>query len=571
LLKKGEEEEIKKSLLRNPEFEKIHQLISDYADDVMSLPPAKRIMEGKRLLAVSRLALKRIFYLAYMFRMTGEEKYATRAEEEMVAVSAFTDWNPAHFLDVGEMTMALAIGYDWLFSELKPETKQIVRQAILEKAFAPSKNSRQAWFYTVDNNWNQVCNSGLLFGALSIFEDEKEASVQIIEKGIATLPTALKGYGPDGAYSEGYGYWGYGTSFQVLYLAALESAFGTDRGLSDTPGFLESARYIQFMTGPTGQAFNYSDAESEGVANAAMYWFAAKTGDNSLLWVEKDYLKKDRIQFAEERLLPMLLIFGVGLDMKEIKPPRQNLWAGRGKTPVVLVRQKWDDERSLYLGAKGGSAKTSHAHMDAGSFIFEANGVRWAMDLGMQQYYSLEKEGVDLWNTSQNSQRWEVFRLNNFVHNTLIVDNNKQSADAYAPLIAVRDEDGICGGTFDLSAIYANDLQKAIREIDIIDKEFLRVRDNVTAENRRTLLRWNMTTPATCKRINDTTMELSIDGEKLRMIIHVPKKIAFSVLSNVPNNKYDHPNNGTQRVGFDLYLDAGETVELSVELIPLKK
>lgn len=59
--------------------------------------------------------------------------------------------------------------------------------------------------------------------------------------------------------------------------------------------------------------------------------------------------------------------------------------------------------------------------MDAGSFVYEKNGVRWAMDLGMQNYFSLESKGVDLWNQSQEGQRWDVFRLNNMAHNTLTI------------------------------------------------------------------------------------------------------------------------------------------------------
>jgi hypothetical protein len=35
--------------------------------------------------------------------------------------------------------------------------------------------------------------------------------------------------------------------------------------------------------------------------------------------------------------------------------------------------------------------------MDAGSFIFELNGVRWVIDPGNQEYYELEKTGFDLW------------------------------------------------------------------------------------------------------------------------------------------------------------------------------
>lgn len=571
LLNKGVEEKIKKSLSINPELVKVHKRILSYSDEIMALPAVERIMEGKRLLTISRLALKRIFYLSYTYRMTGEKKYALRAEKEMLAVSAFKDWNPTHFLDVGEMTMALAIGYDWLFQELKQETKLKIRTAILEKGFQPSEDSKFAWFYKSDNNWNQVCNSGLVFGALAVFEDEREFATKIIEKSIATIPLGLKGYAPDGAYPEGYSYWGYGTGFQVLYLAALESSFGTDNGLSKAPGFLESARYMQFMTGPSGLAFNYSDAGKEGVANPVMYWFAAKTGDNSLLWVEKEYLAKGKMNFAEDRLLPMLLISSVGLNMKDIKAPKSFVWAGKGKTPVVLVRKIWDNNKGMYLGAKGGSAKTSHAHMDAGSFVFDANGVRWAMDLGMQDYYSLEKEGVNLWNSTQNSQRWDVFRLNNFVHNTLTVNGEKQKVDAYAPLIEVNSDKDKTGGIFDLSKIYEGDLLKAIREINIIDNKFLLVSDHIKAENKKTTVRWSMTTSATYKVINDSTIELTQAGEKLNLIVNSPKKVVFSSVDNVPPNKYDQLNPGTIRVGFDVVLEPGEEIDLKVRLVPLTK
>ena len=85
---------------------------------------------------------------------------------------------------------------------------------------------------------------------------------------------------------------------------------------------------------------------------------------------------------------------------------------------VALIRTGWDKGEGFYVGIKGGTASANHAHMDAGSFVFEAQGVRWAQDLGMQEYYSLEKEGVRLRNGDQDGQRWDVFRYNNFVHNT---------------------------------------------------------------------------------------------------------------------------------------------------------
>ena len=101
--------------------------------------------------------------------MTGEDKYRLRAEQEMVSVCSFGDWNPSHFLDVGEMTMAVAIGYDWLFDKLSPETRRVVRESILQKGFAPSNDKQYNWFLKAENNWNQVCNTGLVYGALAFW------------------------------------------------------------------------------------------------------------------------------------------------------------------------------------------------------------------------------------------------------------------------------------------------------------------------------------------------------------------------------------------------------------------
>ena len=168
----------------------------ELCDRTLTEQPVERIKEGKRLLAISRIALKRIYYLSYAYRMTGDQKYALRAEQEMLAVSHFTDWNPTHFLDVGEMVMALAIGYDWLYDSLQPDTRRVVREAIIAKGFDAAKNTRHAWFYTAKNNWNSVCNSGLAYGALALFEEIPEVSKGIIEKCMETNPKAMVGYGP---------------------------------------------------------------------------------------------------------------------------------------------------------------------------------------------------------------------------------------------------------------------------------------------------------------------------------------------------------------------------------------
>lgn len=572
LLPKGGEQAIKKIVKSDEKMLCIHQRIMDVCDQTLSKEPVQRIKEGKRLLAVSRMALKRIYYWSYAYRMTGNVKYAARAEKEMQAVCQFSDWNPSHFLDVGEMTMALAIGYDWLYEYLQPETKQMVCQAIREKGFQASENARNAWFYTAKNNWNSVCNSGMVYGALATYEENPELSRKMIEKCMETNPKALISYGPDGGYPEGYGYWGYGTSFQVMLVAALKSALGTDQGLSKAPGFMESSRFMQFMTAPSGDCFCFSDSPVKMQCNTMMFWFAGQLNDPSLLWVDYQLVDKKGIRFEEDdRLLPSLLVFASQMDLKQIAPPAQHFWMNRGDTPVFAYRSGWESSTDTYLGIKGGSPSTSHAHMDAGSFVFERDGVRWAMDLGMQSYITLESKGVDLWNMAQNSQRWDVFRLSNLAHGTLTINGARHAVDSKAPIVEDYRMEKKKGAKIDLTSTFKNEAEKVYRTVTLDGKDVLHVTDEITAGDKEANVTWIMVTPATPKITGKNQIELEKDGKRMLLQVKSGQKVQMFTLTNCPPHEYDHPNPGTMRVGFKVTLPANKYSRLNVVLKPLKK
>src|SRR5687767_1402427 len=148
--------------------------VKGVGDKLLDAPPSERKLIGPRLLHVSRQVLGRVATWGGLYRLTGEEKYATRCREEMLAAAAFEDWNPSHFLDTAEMSNALGIGYDWIFSTLSNEDRRIIRTAIIEKGLKPGLKvyeSDRGW-HKRTNNWNQVCNGGLTVGALAIADEE---------------------------------------------------------------------------------------------------------------------------------------------------------------------------------------------------------------------------------------------------------------------------------------------------------------------------------------------------------------------------------------------------------------
>ena len=572
LLPAGGEEAIRKAIAEYPPLAAVHRRIMELCDRTLTEPPVERIKEGKRLLAISRIALKRIYYLSYAYRMTGDKKYAHRAEQEMLAVSRFTDWNPTHFLDVGEMVMALAIGYDWLYDSLQPDTRRVVREAIIAKGFDAAKNTRHAWFYTAKNNWNSVCNSGLAYGALALFEEIPEVSKGIIEKCMETNPKAMVGYGPDGGYPEGFGYWGYGTSFQVMLIAALESAFGTDNGLSQAPGFMESARFMQYMTAPGGDCFCFSDSPVEAECNMMMFWFAGKAKDLSLLWIERQYLDRPDMPFAEDRLLPSLMVFCSQLDLKHIGKPKKNFWFSRGDTPVFIYRGGWDSKEDTYLGVKGGSPSTSHAHMDAGSFVYDAYGVRWSMDFGLQSYTTLESKlsalGGNLWDMGQNSMRWDVFRLNNLNHSTISINDARHRVNGAATLTTTINTATELGATFDLTEVVSDQAASATRTVKIVNDKDLVVMDEIKARTDKSAkVRWCMVTPAV-PTVESNRIVLTNGSKVMYLTASGSVKPTYKQWSTTSENSYDQANPGTYMVGFEATVTANQTATFTTTLSP---
>lgn len=555
LLSEADEEDLKNKLSGNESLDKIHQHILMQCNMLVGQDELTYKKEGKRLLAVSRQALKRIFYLSYGYRMTASQLYLIRAKAELNAVCDFADWNPSHFLDVGEMAMAVAIGYDWLYDELDEELKEKIRKSIVEKAFEASEISSYNWFYDRKNNWNQVCNAGLVYGALAILEDEPEASVEIIEKALETNRNVLDIYAPDGNYPEGPGYWAYGTSFQVMMIAGLESALGNAAGLAEAPGFMESAEYMLYMNSPSGQWFNYADCGRWVQPLPAMFWFADKQNDASLMFEELKLLNNNEYlkPFEEERLLPIALIFGKNVPLDNISAPDRTVWSGEGETPIVVVRKGWQGYPDQYLGIKGGKASTSHGHMDAGSFVYDIGETRWAVDLGMQSYGMVEAAGVDLWNMGQNSERWDVFRLHNKNHNTISINNQRHNVDGEAQIIEVYDTNEKRGARLDLTEALnlSGELVNASRTITLENDSFLKVTDELETGDEPVELYWNMVSSGSAQIINDNAILISNNDKQLLLEVNSVHNVILEIDRPVnPTTDYETPNRNAVMVGF---------------------
>jgi len=581
LLLEGEEEQIKAKIRESEFLREVHNYIINRCNQILNEPLLERIITGRRLLSISRRALENIYYLSYAWRMTGDDRYAARAEKEMVNVSNFKDWNPSHFLDAAEMTFALSIGYDWLYSYISEQTKEAVRKAIVEKGINESvpetSSHRENYHYLKKvNNWNPVCNTGMAFGAIVTFEQNPELSAKIIQRSADLVrDRAMHEYQPHGNYPEGYTYWSYGTSFNVMLIDAFEKALGTCFGMTDNQGFMNTGNYILNMTTQNLSTFNYSDC-GDIVMSFPMFWFAKRNNNPDLIWGEMQkyqYMKANprRRGPLDVRFLPSVMLWASSETLKSNPlPPTQRLYVGQGTTPVALLRNHWGGDDEIFVGLKGGRCNFNHAHMDIGSFVMYRGANQWAKDAGIQDYYSLELHGLTLGNRTQRSSRWDAFRFGNKIHNIMIFSDSLQRVNGVARIDDYGETEGFVFAVSNLTAPNEGTVENYERGVAIVENRYVIVRDEITNIDRQNPIRWAMFTPATPRIIDKNTAELILNGEKMIYKV-IGKDVELQTWSTEPPNVWDAPNPGTVLLGFTSTLAPSEKASITVYLVPAEE
>lgn len=559
-LKEGEEKVLIEKIKSNQYLNRIHDRILVEAQNILLLEENDRVLVGKRLLDVSRENLRRIFILSYCYRTTGDVRFLVKAEREMLKAASFSDWNPAHFLDVAEMTLALSIGYDWLYNDLSEESRSKILNAIVEKGIKPSlEPDNYSSFIDKTNNWNQVCNGAMCVAAIAVKDEFSDLSKQIIDRSIESIKKPMEQYAPDGAFPEGYSYWEYGTTYNVLMISALETAFNDDYGLTDMPGFLESSEYILHMTTPTLDAYNYSDSGKEFSLSPAVFWFYDKTLNESVLYPQVQKLassESDELQpLMNNRFCPALLLWGCDADFSTDNIPDETQWKGDGVNPVCAIRSSWDKDAS-YLAVKLGSPKVSHGHMDVGSFIFYSGGVEWCSDLGYEEYTKIENAGVDLWNLSQNSERWNLFRYGNSGHNTLTFDGSHQLVTGKGEFISDFESNSIKA---DITSVYSDKVSKAHRTFTMNNKN-VTIMDEIVPKSS-TNVTWQIITSATPNKSGDE-VTLTKNGKTIKLSCN---GVSWNSKPATPDNNYESQNNGYYVVYFTKQISTETNISVEIE------
>lgn len=569
VLNKKIEKQLKRQLKSDPVVQNMYNAIKINADSIYDQPLLERKLQGRRLLGVSREMLWRMNMLGMVYRIEQDKQVLDRINEEVIAVCNFSDWNPSHFLDVAEMSMAVAFALDWTAGSLPPSTIKLAKSALIEKGINPSwhDNDGSPGWVNGHNNWNQVCNGGMIAASIAVAEEDPELAAKTISRALDGMVYALVQYSPDGVYPEGSTYWSYGTSFSVVTSAMLESAFGNDYGIADYPAFKESAVFRYLMNTPSGMYYNFADCgdRRSSAGDIVLAWFATQTGNAA-------FYEKERFLMPPEEMGKLIRLAGAGLVWlsqyeEEVIEKIPLAWKGDGSNPIVVFRGGDNDSHGYYFGGKGGHASSSHGNMDAGSFIFELNGVRWVIDPGNQAYHELEKTGFDLWGRCQDCQRWTLLTKNNFGHSTVTVNDELFINDGHVTLENFND--GLKpSATYNMTAVYGSKVKSATRTFTKDSPVSLLIEDEIETNENTKLITWQLMTTADIQLTDDGAI-LRQNGKELKVLNLSHPELMFSVVSLDPAPlELDRQIKGLKRLELRIpaWIIEGKGTSISVRL-----
>ena len=422
--------------------------------------------------------LTEVSYLAFAYQITRDEKYAKIAYYDSLEVIHRLHWGPGHFLNCSGATGRLSMIYDWLYNawrELNLDTAPIKRgiymqglrhgfnSAIHDTCIFPSPQQGTGWrFKNKPDNWNSVCNSGMILGSLCVLNDgaddvisdeEYENITEILGACItSTMQPHLvfTQYAPDGSYVESNSYWAYGTTNLITSMAALYDSLGTDLGLHNACGFDKTCYYALNSESADFVGWNYHDGGMGSQNTSCFNPLAILSGDLQLSALRSNQLDKgksvttlDMLYHPTVRGLKTPALAGLSLD-----------YAMEG-IDAFTVRDGWD-KGSLFAGIIGGENPDggSHNQLDSGAFVYHNLGKMWFCDLGSDYYNS---RGIK--NGEGYFSNYALYRRNAEGNNTLALKSLPygQRLGGRGVMTEYKSSDSASYAIIDNASVYGSD------------------------------------------------------------------------------------------------------------------
>ncbi len=315
-------------------------------------------------------AARRLWGESMLYRMTGNKEYCQKAYALALALCDLESWNSAGALTFGEVTLSMAIAYDWCHHMWSEGEKARIERGMLRLGlrvgnsyFAGRSRTRHPGSAAAG-----AIGAGMLALSLCLANVYPETAKAGITGAMTVLEPCYMAFAPDGGDASGIRSWEKRARATLLAVAMLEKACGTDYGFSAYPGWKNAAYFPIYTDTPTG-AWNYHDTPLLPTDTSSLPFFTLLTGDPVPAW-----LRRQQLRSGKRSIDPLDILFFSPVD--DSLTPRLPLDALRRSAGIALMRSGWQNHANV-LGLHGGKNTLPGGNLDGGNVLLEMGGVRF--------------------------------------------------------------------------------------------------------------------------------------------------------------------------------------------------
>lgn len=341
-----------------------------------------------------------------------------RAREALIKLCHFSQWNTGWMIEnqfwtyypLGYVLQAVAIGYDLLQDLLTEEEKQLVREAMMERALKPFYRDMVEMNRMPSHGTNHlsVLVSGYGMAATVLYgEDPENPWMEPYLSGILEKLEAFvsQTYFEDGSYREPMGYHGHATNNIVQAFDVFERNYDLPYSTSThVKHFYKMPLLGSSAEGKVQDFGDYNVGNDFSMTAPRSQWFVKRLGDPLLYNYVKPFWESGKGG-----------VLGYLWYRDDIEPqpretlPTSKIFFERG----AIMRSGWDDEAAIIHLRTGPNA--NHYHYDQGSIQIQANDEELLTDpgVGYGGYYG--------------NLNFSYYNMQAVGHNVMLVDGDPQS------------------------------------------------------------------------------------------------------------------------------------------------
>ena len=377
--------------------------------------------------------IEAMYTLAFVYQMTGDERYAHKSFEFADALCDLPTWVdralqfPKAYMRISPWNVTddkvvfhygiwsawvsfhMSPVYDWLYPVLTKRQRDRIRGALLEKVITRVRgNWEYHWWSTAYRcNWCSSSCAGLGLAALALLTEDPQLT-DVIAESYTRICRTFDEIGIDGGWQEGVGYSHANQNSAVTFGDPLKRLTGGKYNLMKHPKMQEHAVsfYVNTLLPPDnvvnfGDSGNKTDRRSTYVFNK----LADETGSGEVAWYREMLGEGTGIN---DLIWPRSAVKPVSPEPKSIHF-RTIDW--------IVIRSDFTDTEKVVIACKSGkNDDPHHGHLDIGSFILQWRGQEFIKDVGSGPYDEPYFDDV----------RWNYPEASSAGHNVVFVNGELQ-------------------------------------------------------------------------------------------------------------------------------------------------